>query len=186
MMNAFLVSTGVVALAEIGDKTQLLAFVLASRFKKPLPIIIAIFLATLLNHGLAAALGMWVTTLLNPETLRWALGLSFIGMAIWTLVPDKIDQTKPDITKNMGVFSATFIAFLLAEIGDKTQIATISLTAHYGAPLTVMSGTTLGMLLTDIPAVLIGNAFAKKIPMKIIHWAAAAIFISIGITTLIY
>jgi putative Ca2+/H+ antiporter (TMEM165/GDT1 family) len=183
-MEALLISTGVVALAEIGDKTQLLAFILAARFKKPLPIIAGILCATLVNHGLAGALGAWITSVLSPEIMRWALGLSFIGMAIWTLIPDKIEEEETQIAKHLGVFGATVITFFLAEMGDKTQIATIALAAHYGAPLLVVAGTTLGMLLADVPAVFVGNRFADKIPMKLVHAIAAGIFALMGLLTL--
>jgi putative Ca2+/H+ antiporter (TMEM165/GDT1 family) len=178
--EALLVSTGVVTLAEMGDKTQLLAFLLAARFKKPLPIIVGIFIATILNHGLAGALGTWITSLLSPETLRWVLGFSFLGMAIWTLIPDKIDEEEQPSTASYGVFLTTLITFFLAEMGDKTQIATVALAANYSAPFTVVAGTTLGMLLADVPAVFLGNSFAKRLPLKIIHMVAAVIFAILG------
>lgn len=184
-MESFFVSTGVVALAEIGDKTQLLAFILAARFKRPLPIIAGILAATLINHGLAGALGAWMMAVISPEIMRWALGLSFIGMAIWTLIPDKIEEEETQVAKHLGVFGATFITFFLAEMGDKTQIATIALAAHYGAPLLVIAGTTLGMLIADVPAVFVGNKFAAKIPMKLVHAIAAGIFAVMGMLTLL-
>ena len=184
-MNSLLISTGVVALAEMGDKTQLLAFILAARFKKPVPIILGILAATILNHGLAGALGAWITSLLEPETLRWILGASFIGMAIWTLIPDKIEEEDTKVAQQFGVFGATFVTFFLAEMGDKTQIATIALAAHYAQPLAVVVGTTLGMLIADVPAVFVGNKFADKIPMKLVHSIAAAIFAVMGILTLV-
>ncbi len=184
-MESLFVSTGVVALAEIGDKTQLLAFILAARFKKPLPIIAGILAATLINHGLAGALGAWITSVISPEVMRWALGLSFIGMAIWTLIPDKIEEEETQVAKHLGVFGATFITFFLAEMGDKTQIATIALAAHYSAPLMVVAGTTLGMLIADVPAVFVGNKFAAKIPMKLVHSIAAGIFAVMGVLTLL-
>lgn len=185
-MEALYISIGIIALAEIGDKTQLLAFILAARFKKPIPIILGIGAATLINHGLAGAVGIWITTILTPEILRWILGGSFILMAIWTLIPDEIEEDGAMIAQNLGVFGATFITFFLAEMGDKTQLATIALTAHYGKPLLVITGTTLGMLLADVPAVFIGNKFAEKIPMKIIHMVAAALFGLMGVFTLIH
>ena len=185
MMESLYISTGVVALAEIGDKTQLLAFILAARFKKPIPIIMGILAATLINHGLAGALGAWITSVFSPDMMRWILGASFIGMAIWTLVPDKIEEEETQVAKHLGVFGATFITFFLAEMGDKTQIATVALAAHYGAPLMVIAGTTLGMLLADVPAVFIGNKFAAKIPMKLVHSIAAAIFALMGMATLL-
>ncbi|MBS1170956.1 MAG: hypothetical protein H6R01_1874 [Burkholderiaceae bacterium] len=184
-MESLLVSTGVVALAEIGDKTQLLAFILAARFKKPLPIIAGILLATVVNHGLAGALGTWITTLLGPDTLRWVLGLSFIAMAVWTLIPDKIDEDETKITQHLGVFGATLLTFFMAEMGDKTQIATIAMAARYQAPLEVVAGTTLGMLIADVPAVFVGNRFADRIPLKLVHSIAAAIFAILGILTLV-
>lgn len=184
-MEAILVSTGVVALAEMGDKTQLLAFILAARFKRPLPIILGILCATLLNHGLAGALGTWITSIFSPDVLRWVLGLSFIGMAIWTLIPDKIEEGETHIASKLGVFGATFITFFLAEMGDKTQLATIALAAHYVAPVMVIAGTTLGMLIADVPAVFLGNKFADKIPMKLVHSIAAGIFALMGVLTLL-
>jgi putative Ca2+/H+ antiporter (TMEM165/GDT1 family) len=183
-MEPILVSTGVVALAEMGDKTQLLAFILAARFKRPLPIILGILIATLFNHSLAGALGTWITTVINADVLRWILCLSFIGMAIWTLIPDKIEDEETQIASRLGVFGATFITFFLAEMGDKTQLATIALAAHYAAPVMVIAGTTMGMLIADIPAVFLGNKFAEKIPMKLVHMIAAAIFAVMGVLTL--
>ncbi len=184
-MDALFVSTGVVALAEIGDKTQLLAFILAARFKKPLPIIAGILCATIINHGLAGALGAWITTTVSPEILRWILGASFIGMAIWTMIPDKIEEEETQVARKLGVFGATFITFFLAEMGDKTQIATIALAANYASAFMVVIGTTLGMLLADVPAVFVGNKMATKIPMKLVHSIAAAIFALLGVATLL-
>lgn len=184
-MESLLVSTGVVALAEIGDKTQLLAFILAARFKKPVPIIMGILIATIVNHGLAGALGAWITSAISPEVLRWILGLSFIGMAVWTLIPDKIEEEETQVAKRFGVFGATLITFFLAEMGDKTQIATVAMAAHYAAPLTVVIGTTLGMLIADVPAVFIGDKLANKIPMKLVHSIAAGIFAMLGVATLL-
>ena len=184
-MEAFLVSTGVVALAEIGDKTQLLAFILAARFKKPIPIIAGILCATLLNHGLAGALGAWITTAISPEILRWGLGASFIGMAIWTMIPDKIEEEEIQIAKRFGIFGATLITFFIAEMGDKTQIATVAMAAHYSSPFWVVIGTTLGMLIADVPAVFLGDKLANKIPMRLVHTIAAGIFAVLGIATLL-
>jgi putative Ca2+/H+ antiporter (TMEM165/GDT1 family) len=184
-LEALFVSTGVVALAEIGDKTQLLAFILAARFKKPLPIIAGILVATLVNHGLAGALGAWITSVLSPAILRWVLGLSFLGMAAWTMIPDKIEEEETRVATKFGVFGVTLITFFLAEMGDKTQLATVALTAHYGTPVLVILGTTLGMLIADVPAVFIGDQFAARIPMKVIHSIAAAIFAALGIATLL-
>jgi putative Ca2+/H+ antiporter (TMEM165/GDT1 family) len=183
-MEALFVSTGVIALAEIGDKTQLLAFILAARFKKPLPIIAGILAATLLNHGLAGAFGAWITTVISPDVMRWLLGGSFIAMAIWTLIPDKIEEEETQIASKLGVFGATFVTFFLAEMGDKTQIATVAMAAHYGAPFLVIMGTTLGMLIADVPAVFVGNKFAARIPMKLVHSIAAGIFAVMGLLTL--
>lgn len=184
LMEALFVSTGVIALAEIGDKTQLLAFILAARFKKPLPITAGILAATLLNHGLAGAFGAWITTVISPDVMRWVLGGSFIAMAIWTLIPDKIEEEETQIASKLGVFGATFVTFFLAEMGDKTQIATVAMAAHYGAPFLVIMGTTLGMLIADVPAVFVGNKFAAKIPMKLVHSIAAGIFAVMGLLTL--
>ena len=184
-MEALFISTGVVALAEMGDKTQLLAFILAARFKKPVPIILGILLATLVNHGLAGVFGAWITSVVSPEAMRWVLGLSFIAMAIWTLIPDKIEEEETQIAQRLGVFGATLVTFFLAEMGDKTQIATVALAAHYGAPLLVIIGTTLGMLIADVPAVFVGNKFAEKIPMKLVHGIAAGIFAIMGVLTLL-
>ena len=184
-MESLFVSTGVVALAEIGDKTQLLAFILAARFKKPLPIILGILCATVVNHGLAGALGAWITTHVSPDVLRWVLGASFIGMAIWTLIPDKIEEEETQVARRLGVFGATLVTFFLAEMGDKTQIATVALAAHYSAPIMVVIGTTLGMLIADVPAVFVGDKLAARIPMKVVHSVAAAIFAALGIATLL-
>ena len=184
-MESLFISTGVVALAEIGDKTQLLAFLLATRFKKPLPIIAGILVATILNHSLAGALGAWITATLSPEALRWILGLSFIGMAVWTLIPDKIEEEEMQVAKKFGVFGATLITFFLAEMGDKTQIATVAMAAHYPDPVLVVIGTTLGMLIADVPAVYIGDRFAAKIPMKLVHGITAAMFAAMGVATLL-
>ena len=184
-MESLLVSTGVVALAEIGDKTQLLAFILAARFKKPLPIVLGILAATVVNHGLAGALGAWITSAVSPQVLRWVLGLSFLGMAVWTLIPDDIDEDKTRIAGRLGVFGATLVTFFLAEMGDKTQIATVAMAAHYAAPLLVVIGTTAGMLIADVPAVFVGDRLAARIPMKLVHAIAAAIFAALGVATML-
>ena len=184
-MEALFVSTGVVALAEIGDKTQLLAFILAARFKKPAPIIAGILVATLANHGLAGALGAWITATLSPEVLRWVLGLSFIGMAVWTLIPDEIEEEETKVAQRLGVFGATLLTFFLAEMGDKTQIATVAMAAHYALPVLVVIGTTLGMLIADVPAVFVGDRLAARIPMKLVHGIAAGIFAVLGAATLL-
>ncbi len=184
-MESLFVSTGVVALAEIGDKTQLLAFLLAARFKKPIPIIAGILVATVLNHGLAGALGAWITALLKPEILRWVLGLSFIGMAIWTMIPDKIEEEETQVAQRFGVFGATLVTFFLAEMGDKTQVATVAMAAHFADPILVVAGTTLGMLIADVPAVFIGDRLANRIPMKLVHSIAAGLFALMGLATLL-
>lgn len=184
-MESLLVSTGVVALAEIGDKTQLLAFLLAARFKKPLPIVLGILVATVFNHGLAGAVGAWITASISPEVMRWVLGLSFMGMAIWTLIPDKIEDEETEIVQRFGVFGATLVTFFLAEMGDKTQIATVAMAAHYPNPIWVVAGTTLGMLIADVPAVFVGDKLASKIPMKLVHTIAAGVFAVLGVATLL-
>ncbi len=184
-MEAFLVATGVVALAEIGDKTQLLAFILAARFRKPLPIVAGILCATIVNHGIAGALGAWITSTVSAEALRWVLGLSFLGMAAWTMVPDEIEEDEARMAKRFGVFGATLLTFFFAEMGDKTQVATVAMAAHYASPLVVVIGTTLGMLIADVPAVFVGEKFGKKIPMTLVHAVAAAIFALLGIATLL-
>lgn len=183
-MQAFLISTGVVALAEIGDKTQLLAFILAARFMRPWPIIAGIACATLLNHGLAGALGSWITSVVEPATLRWLLGLSFIAMAAWVLIPDKMDDDDTPSVGRLGVFGATLVAFFLAEMGDKTQIATVALAAKYDAVISVVLGTTVGMLIANVPAVLLARRVVEKVPMKLVHCIAALIFAVLGVLTL--
>ncbi|EJL87177.1 putative membrane protein [Herbaspirillum sp. CF444] len=183
-MDAFLISTGVVALAEIGDKTQLLAFILAAKFRKPIPIILGVLVSTIANHAFAGALGAWITSLASPETMRWILGVSFIGMAIWTLIPDKFDESEAKFAR-FGVFGTTVIAFFLAEMGDKTQVATVALAAQYHAFVPVVAGTTLGMMIANVPAVLLGDRIAGKIPVRIVHAIAALIFAIIGVATLL-
>ena len=183
-MEAFLISTGIVALAEIGDKTQLLAFILAAKFRKPLPIIAGILLATLANHGFAGALGSWITAFLTPETLRWVLGISFIAMAGWTLIPDKFDEDDAKLAR-FGVFGTTLLAFFLAEMGDKTQVATVALAAQYQAFYPVVAGTTLGMMIANVPAVLLGDRIADRMPVRLVHCIAAAIFAILGVATLL-
>ena len=182
-MEAFLVATGIVALAEIGDKTQLLAFILAARFRKPLPIIAGILIATLANHSFAGALGAWLTALMTPQTLRWVLGISFLGMAVWTLIPDKFDESDSKATR-FGVFGTTLVAFFLAEMGDKTQIATVALAAQYQSFFAVVAGTTLGMMIANAPAVLLGDRIAQRMPVRLVHAVAAAIFAILGVVTL--
>ncbi|HMN44910.1 MAG TPA: TMEM165/GDT1 family protein [Povalibacter sp.] len=184
MLEALLVPTGVVALAEIGDKTQLLALVLAARYRKPLPIIAGIFIATLLNHALAGAVGALAAAALGPDILRWVLGLSFIVMGIWTLIPDKIDDAQETAPPRFGVFAATVIAFFLLEMGDKTQIATVALAARYDALALVVIGTTLGMMLANVPVVLLGQLAGKSLPLRPIHITTAAIFVVMGVVVL--
>ncbi|MEC8057753.1 MAG: TMEM165/GDT1 family protein [Pseudomonadota bacterium] len=186
-MQEFLISTSVVALAEMGDKTQLLALLLAARFRKPVPILIAILLATTINHGLSAVLGQWLTTVLNPTVMVWVLAIGFIGMALWMLIPDKLDDETDSINKwqRFGVFGATFILFFLAEIGDKTQIATVALAARFDSVFWVMLGTTMGMMIANAPAVFIGNKMADRLPISLIHKIGAAIFLIVGISTLV-
>lgn len=183
-MEAFLVSTGIVTLAEIGDKTQLLAFILAAKFRKPLSIVLGILVATLVNHGVAGALGAWITSLLEPSTLRWLLGISFIGMAAWMLIPDKFDETNARLTR-FGVFGTTLIAFFLAEMGDKTQLATVALAAQYNALFSVVVGTTLGMMIANVPAVLLGDRISGRMPVRLVHAVAASIFAILGVATLL-
>jgi putative Ca2+/H+ antiporter (TMEM165/GDT1 family) len=184
-MEAFLVSTGLVALAEIGDKTQLLALVLAARFRKPVPIILGILVATLANHALAGAAGAWIAEVVGPMAMGWILGLSFIAMAAWTLVPDEYDEDADTTAGRFGVFGTTLVAFFLVEMGDKTQIATVALAAKYGSLVAVVGGTTLGMLLANVPAVLLGEVAAKKLPMRLVHGIAAAIFLVLGVSVLL-
>lgn len=182
-MEAFLVSTGVVALGEMGDKTQLLAMLLAVKFKRPLPIVLGILVATLVNHAAAGALGGWVASALGPNLLRWVIGLSFIAMAGWMLIPDKLDDNDSSSTRH-GVFLTTVVAFFLAEMGDKTQLATVALAARYNDLISVVAGTTLGMLIADVPAVFVGDRLAKKVSMELVHGIAAAIFAGLGVLTL--
>ncbi len=183
--EAFAVSTGVVALGEMGDKTQLLALLLAARFRAPRPIILGILVATLLNHWLAAALGSWLTQLIDPQWLRWGLGASFIAVALWLLVPDQAgNPSEGHGTHRLGVFGITTLAFFLAEMGDKTQIATVMLAARYNALLTVTAGTTLGMMIANVPAVLLGDKAVKFVPIAWVHRIAAALFAAIGIAIL--
>lgn len=178
-MEAFLASAGIVALAEIGDKTQLLALLLAARYRRPVPIVAGIFLATLLNHALASALGDWLDTLVAPAILRWVLGVSFIAMAAWVLVPDRLDAT-PLSGSRLGVLGATLAAFFLAEMGDKTQVATVVLAARFDAFLLVVAGTTLGMMIANVPAVLAGDRIATRMPVRLVHGIAAALFAALG------
>ncbi len=186
-MEAFLISTGIVALAEIGDKTQLLAFILAAKFRKPWPIVAGIFVATALNHAGAGAIGAWLMTTVGPTVMRWVLGLGFIAMAAWTLVPDKFDEDDAASTNRSryGVFGTTVVAFFLAEMGDKTQIATVALAAQFNAFYAVVAGTTLGMMIANVPAVFLGSKIANRIPVRLVHGIAALIFAALGVATLL-
>lgn len=183
-MEAFLVSTGLVALAEMGDKTQLLSLVLAARLRRPLLIILGITAATLANHGLAAAAGTWITSTFGPDVLRWGVGLSFIAMGLWTLIPDKLDEGDVKAPR-FGVFGATFVAFFLAEMGDKTQIATIALAAQFAAFYSVVAGSTLGMLIANVPAVLLGDKITQLVPLRSIRNVAAIAFVLLGALALL-
>ncbi len=184
-MEAFLVSTGIVALAEMGDKTQLLALILAARFRRPWPIVLGIFTATVANHALAGALGAWVTTVLGPDVLRWVLGASFIAMALWMLVPDQMEDEETDKAPRLGVFGTTVLAFFLAEMGDKTQIATVMLAAQYQAWAWVVAGTTLGMMLANAPVVWLGDKMTKLVPLRVVHVVSALIFLGLGMFALV-
>ena len=183
-MEAFLVSTGVVALGEMGDKTQLLAMLLAVKFRRPVPIILGIFVATVANHAMAGAVGDWVAHAMGPDVLRWVIGVSFIAMAAWMLIPDKIDENETARVR-FGVFGTTVITFFLAEMGDKTQIATVALAARYTDLVAVVAGTTLGMMISNVPAVFMGEKIAQKVSMKLVHGIAAAIFVVLGVLTLL-
>ncbi|HEU4625669.1 MAG TPA: TMEM165/GDT1 family protein [Steroidobacteraceae bacterium] len=180
-MEAFLISTGVVALAEIGDKTQLLALVLAARYSRPMPIILGMLAATLLNHALAGAVGRFVAHLIAPDIMRWILGISFIAMAIWILIPDRLDETEQPKLSRYGPFLTTLCAFFVLEMGDKTQIATVALAAKYASLAGVVAGTTLGMMIANVPVVLLGNGIAKRLPLRVVHGCAAVVFLVIGI-----
>ncbi|MBA3059040.1 MAG: TMEM165/GDT1 family protein [Gammaproteobacteria bacterium] len=184
-MEAFLISTGIVALAEMGDKTQLLALLLALRFRQPWPIVLGIFVATIANHALAGAVGAWVTTVLGPNVLRWVLGGSFIAMAVWMLIPDKLDDEETSSAPRFGVFGTTAIAFFLAEMGDKTQVATVMLAAQYNAYVWVVAGTTLGMMLANAPVVWLGERMTRLLPLRAVHVVSALIFLGLGLAALL-
>ncbi len=183
-MEAFLLSTGIVTLAEMGDKTQLLSLLLAAKFRKPVPIILGILVATLFNHAFAGAVGTWVQQTVGPDLMRWILGASFIAMAAWMLVPDKLDDTGTGAAR-FGVFGTTLIAFFLAEMGDKTQIATVALAARYDAFFQVVTGTTLGMMIANVPAVLLGERITRVVPIALVHRIAAAVFAVLGVMALL-
>ena len=182
-MEAFLVSAGLVAIAEIGDKTQLLAMLLATRYRKPVPIILGILVATLANHAIAASVGAAVAAWLGPDAMRWIVGGMFIAMAGWALIPDKPDEG-PKAAGRVGAFVATTIAFFLVEIGDKTQIATVALAARFHDIVIVTAGTTVGMMLANVPAVLVGEALTKRIPLKLVRIGAAVSFVLLGVAAL--
>ena len=184
-MEALLISIGIVALAEIGDKTQLLTLVLAARYRKPWPIVAGIFLATLINHGLAGAVGAWLTSVMGPSAMRWILGASFIAMAIWMLIPDKLDEDTGATQRVGGVFLSTAVIFFFVEMGDKTQIATVALAAHYESLVAVVLGTTIGMMLANAPVAFFGDALARKLPVSLVHKLAAAIFALLGVGALL-
>ena len=169
----------------MGDKTQLLALILAVRFRKPWPIVLGILVATLANHAMAGALGSWVTTVLGPDVLRWVLGGSFIAMAVWMLIPDKIDEGDTPTAPRFGVFGTTVVAFFLAEMGDKTQIATVMLAAQYSAYFWVVAGTTLGMMLANAPVVWLGERVTRLVPIRIVHVVSALIFLALGVVALV-
>ncbi|MDN5843554.1 MAG: TMEM165/GDT1 family protein [Alcaligenaceae bacterium] len=183
-MDAFLVSTGVVALGEMGDKTQLLAIVLAARFRRPWLICTGILLATLVNHALAGVLGAGLAWLISPDILRWVVGISFLAMAVWLLVPDSLADT-PGTLQRFGVLGTTLIMFFMAEMGDKTQIATIALAARYDDIASVVAGTTLGMMLVNAPVVFLGDVIARRVSMRLIHGAAALIFAVLGVLSML-
>jgi putative Ca2+/H+ antiporter (TMEM165/GDT1 family) len=183
-MEGFLVSTGVVALAEIGDKTQLLALVLAARYRKPVPIVIGILVATVLNHALAGSVGAVLAHLVEPRVMRWILGASFLAMALWMLIPDKLEGEQQPKPPRFGVFATTLFAFFMLEMGDKTQIATVALAAKYPQLAAVVAGTTLGMMLANVPAVLLGEVAATKLPLRVVRAVCAAVFAVIGVLVL--
>ena len=184
MLEAFLVSTAVVALGEIGDKTQLLALLLAARFRQPRPIILGILVATLANHAGASLLGAWLARVVDPQWMRWMLGGSFLAVAAWMLVPDQADGLDSGNTSRFGVFGATTVAFFLAEMGDKTQIATVILAARYESLVAVTAGTTLGMMIANVPAVLLGERIVNWVPVQWVHRVAAAVFALLGVLVL--
>jgi len=181
-MEALLLSTSVVALAEMGDKTQLLSFVLAAKLKHRMAIIMGIFFATLANHFFAGSVGAWLASLLSPQTLKWVVAISFFAFGVWALRPDRLDENQS--LKGAGVFVTTLIAFFIVEMGDKTQLATVALAARYDSLTSVVMGTTLGMMIANVPAVWVGEKLTHRINMKVMHWIAAALFIALGILAL--
>ena len=185
MLETLLVSTAVVAVGELGDKTQLLSLVLAARFQKPWPIVAGILVATLANHALAGLAGNWVRSVVPEDVLRWLLALSFFAVAAWALKPDKLDDDDAPPASRWGVFAATTVAFFIAEIGDKTQIATVMLAAQFESLIAVVLGTTLGMLVVNVPTVFLGNAASARIPFRLVRIVAAALFAGLGVWVLL-
>jgi putative Ca2+/H+ antiporter (TMEM165/GDT1 family) len=185
-MEALLVSIGIVALAEIGDKTQLLTLVLAARYRRPWPIVAGIFVATLVNHGIAGAIGAWLTRTIGPDAMRWILGGSFIAMAAWMLVPDKLDEGDSAARQRGGVFLTTTILFFFVEIGDKTQIATVALAARFDSLMAVVMGTTIGMIVANAPVAFFGEALARRLPVRAVHVVAAVVFAALGVAVLVW
>jgi putative Ca2+/H+ antiporter (TMEM165/GDT1 family) len=183
VLSAFLTSTLLVAIAETGDKTQLLSFVLAAKFRRFWPLVLGILAATIANHALAGSVGAWAAGLVRPDVLRWVVGLAFVGFGLWTLKPDTLDG-EPTLHAS-GAFVTTFIAFFIAEMGDKTQLATITLAARYPSLVAVVVGTTVGMMLANVPAVWLGEALAHRINMKVVRWIAAALFVAFGVVTIL-
>jgi putative Ca2+/H+ antiporter (TMEM165/GDT1 family) len=182
-VEALLVSTGVVALAEIGDKTQLLALLLATKFRRPWPIVVGILVATLANHTFASAVGTWLVGFIGAHTLRWILGLSFIAMAVWTLIPDSAPDESATAPRR-GVFLTTVIAFFIVEMGDKTQVATVALAAQFHSIVFVVIGTTLGMMLANVPVVFAGDALIRRVPLKVVRVVTALSFVVLGVYVL--
>jgi Ca2+/H+ antiporter, TMEM165/GDT1 family len=182
-MHALLVSAGIVAVSEIGDKTQLLALLLASRFRRPMPIILGMLVATTVNHALAAVAGAWVADAVPPEVLRWGLAFCFLAMAVWALIPDTLDERRA-ASRAGSAFVTTALCFFLAEFGDKTQLATAALAAKFDAVLPVVAGTTLGMMLADVPAVLLGHTAGHRINTKSVRWLAAVLAAALAVMTL--
>ena len=183
-MDPFFISTGSVAVGELGDKTQLLSLILATRLRKPLPIIAGIFAATLINHLIACSVGEWVGTLMTPTVLRWVLGISFLAVAVWALIPDKMDENVKT-QGNYGIFVLTAVTFFMAEMGDKTQIIALALAAKYDALVAVVAGTTLGMMIVNIPTVLFAERATKWVPVDVVRIVAALIYAILGVITLL-
>lgn len=183
MLEAFLTSTLLVAIAETGDKTQLLSFVLAAKLRRFWPIVLGILVATIANHALAGSVGAWVASLVRPDVLRWAIGVAFVGFGLWTLKPDTLEG-EPDVRPS-GAFVTTLVAFFVAEMGDKTQLATIALAARYASLPAVVLGTTVGMMVANVPAVWLGDTLAHRIDMRLVRWIAAALFVALGVLTIV-